>query len=278
MSTYSVLIATYIKDCPEKLQRALESILENDFKLDEIVLVCDGPITSSQERLIDIFSDKVKSQSIIFKKISLEKNKGLPSALNEGLKNTSADWVFRMDSDDICTPTRFSDQIKFQQETKADIIGGRIAEFEGQYTKSNCSLERKIPIGKIKLGMKSILRNPFNHMTVMYKRNDILKIGGYREYKNFEDYELWIRALNNGLQLANIDKVVCYVDTDALIQRRSGVNYLKSELKLYKDLALNYNNPGLYISVGVIRSILRILPRKIFEFIYLSCTRKKISI
>lgn len=278
MSTYSVLIATYIKDCPEKLQRALESILKSDFKINEIVLVCDGPITDSQTTVINSCRLKALDLGIEFRKIFIEKNKGLPSALNEGLKNISSEWVFRMDSDDICTPTRFSDQIKFQQEMKADIVGGRIAEFEGAYSKNKCSLERKVPIGKIRLGLKSILRNPFNHMTVMYRKDDILKIGGYRDYKNFEDYELWIRALNNGLQLANIDKVVCHVDTDALIQRRSGLNYLKTEFKLYKDLALNYKNPILYISVGTVRSVMRILPKKLFGYIYLTCTRKKIAI
>jgi hypothetical protein len=39
--------------------------------------------------------------------------------------------------------------------------------------------------------------NCFNHASVIFKKNVILKIGGYRPFPECEDYELWIRLIQN---------------------------------------------------------------------------------
>ena len=40
------------------------------------------------------------------------------------------DWVFRMDTDDICVPNRFEKQVAFiEQHPETIIFGGQIAEF-----------------------------------------------------------------------------------------------------------------------------------------------------
>ena len=48
--------------------------------------------------------------------VRLPENVGLGKALNEGMKHCSYDWVFRMDTDDICLPDRFEKQIEFIQK------------------------------------------------------------------------------------------------------------------------------------------------------------------
>ena len=41
----------------------------------------------------------------------------------------------------------------------------------------------------------AILHNPFIHPTVMFDKEKILRVGGYRNFKHVEDYELWTRII-----------------------------------------------------------------------------------
>ena len=54
-------------------------------------------------------------------------------------------------------------------------------------------------------------RNPMNHVTVCIKKESLLKAGGYLPLKYVEDYYLWVRMINCGLKLANINITTVYV-------------------------------------------------------------------
>ena len=60
----------------------------------------------------------------------LKENQGLGKALNEGLRHCSYELVARMDTDDICYPTRFEEEVKYMGENPdTDICGSWISEF-----------------------------------------------------------------------------------------------------------------------------------------------------
>ena len=50
---YSVLMSVYQKECPAYLHAAIKSMLNQTEVPDEIVLVCDGPLTDDQNQVID---------------------------------------------------------------------------------------------------------------------------------------------------------------------------------------------------------------------------------
>lgn len=43
-------------------------------------------------------------------------------------------------------------------------------------------------------------------MTVMFRKEDILKVGGYQHFYLLEDYWLWTRMINEGFKFYNIQK------------------------------------------------------------------------
>jgi hypothetical protein len=53
----------------------------------------------------------------------------------------------------------------------------------------------------IKLALS--LANPIVHSTALIRRSSLVKVGGYSNAKS-EDYELWIRMLNEGLKLKRL--------------------------------------------------------------------------
>lgn len=85
----------------------LESLRQQTRPTDEIVLIFDGSATEALESAVEKYQDLLP-----LKVVKLAQNHGLgKKALNEGLRHCSHEWVFRMDTDDICDPQRFEKQV-----------------------------------------------------------------------------------------------------------------------------------------------------------------------
>ena len=196
---FSVLMAVYKKEQPLFFKEALRSVFEQSLIPNEVVLVKDGPLTEELEQVIADFSSKNEQLKII----TLEKNQGLGEALRIGLNACSFDLVARMDSDDICKPYRFEKQIAFLKEhQEITIVGSWIEEFSDCKEKIEAIRELPQEDKQLKIFMK--WRNPFNHMTVMFRKKDILAVGGYQPFYLLEDYYLWNRLANANYCFANI--------------------------------------------------------------------------
>ncbi len=77
MEKYSVLMSLYKKEHPEYLRLALDSMINQTVKPDEIVLVEDGPLTDELYVVVNEYKDKLTL-------VINENNLGLGLALNEG--------------------------------------------------------------------------------------------------------------------------------------------------------------------------------------------------
>lgn len=200
---FSCLIASYFKDCPSQLQKALDSLERQTLPATEIVLVEDGPLSEELYRIVDEYK-----LSLPIKIVQLKENKGLGTALNIGLQKCSYDIVFRMDTDDICEVTRFEKQIEFLvANPNVDIVGTWTKDIDDR---GEIIGERTFPTehGDI---LDIIWSCPFAHPTVAFRRKPILKIGSYRtDIKRRQDYDLWMRAAASGLRFANIPEYLLY--------------------------------------------------------------------
>lgn len=273
---FSLLMSLYFKESPSYLNQALSSVwVDQTVRPSEIILVLDGPITKDLTNIIDIW--KVKLQESL-KIVELKENVGLGNALNIGLKNCSNEWVFRMDTDDICMPDRFEKQLAFI-ESNPDVVvfGGQVLEFENE--PNDFQVLKSVPTTNEEIRLFSQKRCPFNHMTVAYKKSIILELGGYQHHLFMEDYNLWLRVIGAGYKVANLADVVLYARVgNGMHARRKGLEYIKSEkqlLNLKKDLKLQ--NPLYANMLFLIRSMFRLMPSALLGKIYNIFLRKKVS-
>ena len=222
MKKYSVLMSLYIKEKPEYLRLAVDSMLNQTVKPDEIVIVEDGPLTDALYAVLDEYGDKIT-------RIRNEKNLGLGLALNVGLKACRNELVARMDTDDISKPERCEAQLHyFEQHPETDIVGGDIAEFIGDET--NTVGKRMVPRTNAEIREYMKKRCALNHVSVMFKKAAVQNAGGYQEWFWNEDYYLWIRMWLNGAVFGNTGTVLVNVRTgEEMYQRRGGKKYFKSE-------------------------------------------------
>lgn len=109
-----------------------------------------------------------------------------------------------MDSDDISVLDRCERQLKeFAEDDRLTVVGGNILEFTEDPAKPVS--RRLVPCDNEGIQKYARRRQPFNNMTVMYKRSAVLKVGGYKAMTRSEDYDLYVRILHEGYYCKNIN-------------------------------------------------------------------------
>ena len=216
---FSVLMSVYENENSTYLYQCLMSLLNQTLKANEVILVEDGVIPQSLRNVIEKFRDKLNIKSIY-----LKKNYGLAVALNVGLKHCHYDFIARMDSDDICLPNRFEQQVKsFEEEKDLDILGTFAQEIDKNSLKGNV---RRMPIDHKEI-YSCLYLTPFIHSSVMFRKSSISNLGGYNEsLRRRQDYDLWFRAGKAGLKFKNIPGVLLLYRFDQFTHLRQSYSSL----------------------------------------------------
>ncbi|WP_110954054.1 glycosyltransferase [Anaerosinus massiliensis] len=272
MLKFSVLLSIYKKEEPMHFRLSLDSILNQTLLPAEIIVVKDGKLSANLDDICVEYNIKYTN---LFKFVLLEKNQGLGKALQVGLQYCSYDIIARMDTDDIAKPDRFEKQIReFQKDDLLVILGTTIEEFST--TPERIDSIRKVPLSNQEIRQYAKMRNPFNHMTVMFKKSAVLDVGNYQPFYLCEDYYLWYRLLNKGYKAKNLSESLVYARVDKnMFQRRGGIKYFLQEVKLQNIFYRNhFINTFEYIRNIGIRMIARLIPNAIRGILYRKCMRK----
>lgn len=265
MTSFSVLLSVYSREQGEFLKAALQSVFNQTLMPDEVILVKDGPLTTGLECVINEFCTRYST----LKAIALPCNVGLGTALNEGLKHCRCPLVARMDSDDICAPTRFEKQVAlFEKQTNLSVVGSWVSEFATDPTQLRSM--RSLPETDSEIKKFAQSRNPVNHPSVMFKAAAVNSVGGYKPFYLFEDYYLWGRLIKRGFEFANIPESLVWMRTgDGLIGRRGGLAYVKSEIRLQRAfLKMGLINRLTFLKNVFIRVTVRLMPNSLRANIY----------
>ena len=226
---YSVLMSVYQRERADNLRAAMNSIWAQTVKPNDFVLVCDGPLTTELDAVIEEMQQAHPELQVV----RLEKNSGLGNALNAGIKHCKNELVARMDSDDISYPDRCERQLTiFRDNPELSICSGTVQEFTNSTEKIEA--ERILPEDQEKILEFAKKRNPFNHPCVMYKKEAVEAAGGYQDFFLLEDYFLWIRMLQNGVIGYNIQEPLLWMRAGSdMYKRRGGWKYACSQVDLY---------------------------------------------
>ncbi|MBY3623486.1 glycosyltransferase [Acinetobacter sp. CUI P1] len=262
-------MAVYKNDKAEYIKQAIDSLLDQTVKPNEIVIVIDGPIPDEIENELYNYNSSLKL-------IRLSENVGLGLALREGLKQCSYELVARMDSDDISMLNRFEMQIKcFKANQDISLVGTNISEFIGDT--SNVVSYRKVPSSDKEIRKYMKTRSPFNHMSVMFKKSEVERAGSYKHWHLNEDYYLWVRMNLANCKFMNLNETLVNVRVDEeTFLRRGGWGYYMTQKRIF-DFMLNNNiiNIFEYCYNNGVRFITRMmLPNKIRKWMYLRFLRE----
>ena len=190
------------------LPMALRSLRAQTLKDWELVVVDDGSTDNTPAVLAQAASGDPRIR------VLNSFGQGLVPALNCGLASCRARLVARMDGDDIAHPSRLAEQAAFL--TAHDTIGLVACSF------------RHFPRNKVGIGMigyeqwqnqlvthESIMadffvESPFVHPSVMFRRQTVEAVGGYRDMGWAEDYDLWLRLASAGTSFARLPRTLFF--------------------------------------------------------------------
>ena len=191
----SVLLPVY--NAGKYLEPTIKSILAQDIKDFEFLIINDSSTDESGEVIERLAADRTNVRVIHH-----QKNMGLSATLNEGLNLSTCRFVVRMDQDDIALPSRLRIQYLFMKSRPHLAAAGSYVYHMG----INESFDKLIilPTEPNEIREKLPNANCLYHPAVILDRDKVLEAGGYRpEFKNAEDYDLWLR-LSRFHDLANI--------------------------------------------------------------------------
>lgn len=269
---YSVLMSVYYKEKPEYLKQAIESIQEQTFPTDNFVLVCDGPMTSELDKIIE---NKQLEMRNVLDVVRLPNNVGLGMALNEGIKHCKNELVARMDSDDVAYPYRCDRQMKiFRKYPEVAICSGTVEEFSASLEVIDA--KRVLPETNNEIIQFAKQRNPFNHPCVMYKKTAVESVGSYQDFYLLEDYYLWIRMLMAGYQGYNIQEPLLHMRAGSdMYKRRAGWKYTESQVSLFRFMRdKRFINNKQYIKSCMIRSGSALAPNWLRKLMFKKVLRR----
>jgi glycosyltransferase involved in cell wall biosynthesis len=194
----TVSVVLPVRDGEPFLREALESVLRQTHADLEIVVVDDGSTDGTAETLAAVRDPRLR----VFRQPA----DGLVSALRRGLAESRGALVARMDADDVAEPRRIERQVELLDRRPRV---GMAATWVAVIDERGRELRREVlPSDDRDLSRRLLLRNPFQHGSVVVRREALEAAGGYRDdYGANEDYDLW-RRIAASWELACVPEVL----------------------------------------------------------------------
>ena len=183
------------------LAEAIESTLAQTFDDLELIAVDDESTDRSLEMLRDYESDDDRVRVIA------RPHTGLVGARNDGIDAACGKYVAALDNDDTMSPERLERQVEFLEHQEDFVAVGAAAllvDVDGDPL-----IERHLPTSADEIERELLNgRNPMMQPGVLFKREALLAISGYREgFEYSEDFDLFLRLSERG-RLGNLDQVL----------------------------------------------------------------------
>lgn len=269
---YSVLMSLYKKEKPEYLRLAIDSMINQTVKPNEIIIVEDGPLTDELYAVLDEY--EMRDSQIILR-YKNQTNLGLGLALNNGLRISHNELVARMDTDDISKPDRCEKQLSvFESDPELAVVGTWVDEF---YTTPDKVIStRVVPCKYEEIYEFAKKRSAFNHPTVMYRKSKVLEQGGYNDLRRNQDVDLFGRMLFSGCKAKNIgESLLLFRSNNDLAKRRKSWSNTKSYIKTIKNFwEMGYSSFYDYITIAIAQTSMFLMPVSLQRWIYKQFLRK----
>ena len=188
------------------IESAIRSILNQDLKNFEFIIVDDGSTDSTAH----IISDWAKKDRRI--RVISQGQMGIIEALTAGLAQCSAPLIARMDADDLAHRQRLSKQVAFSKENpELAVVGCKVTAFPEESVKKGYRIYIKwlnslITSGQI--AREIFIESPIVHPSALINRSWLERVGGYQDHGWPEDYDLWLRLHTAGAKFAKVPEVL----------------------------------------------------------------------
>ena len=185
------------------LKRALISLSQQTYKNFKTLIVLDE-CWGNTKTMIELANYNL--DLTILKK---DKKQGLAYAIEFGLKYVDTEWVGFLDGDDLYLPDKIEKQLHYIDNNEIDFLGTHSWNIIGIDDDDNLlpsCFDVNENITHLEIFNKIFTENVLTHGSMLVRKSALLELGGYRDIKGMEDWDLWQRAINNGYKFYQIPK------------------------------------------------------------------------
>ncbi len=186
------------------LPAALDSMFRQTFSSWELVAVDDGSTDATPAILAEAALGDCRVRVI------QSPGRGLVPALNAGLALCRAPLVARMDGDDISHPRRLEMQAALLDTDPAiGLVACAFRSFPRHVLGTGMLVYeawQNTLVSHDRIVRDIFVESPFVHPSVMFRKDAVLAVGGYRRMDWAEDYDLWLRLVGAGVRFARLQQ------------------------------------------------------------------------
>ena len=258
---YRVSIIMGIYNCENKLDEAIQSLLDQTNQQWKLIMCDDGSKDNTYK--------KAKSYAEQYENIILiqnDKNMGLNYTLNHCLEYVDTEYVARMDADDISLLTRLEKEINFLDDHHEYAIVStpmiyfdehgdfRVGKGNGEVIKSDF-----------------IKGTPFCHAPCMVRSEAYRKVKGYtvaEKLLRVEDYHLWYKMYLYGYRGYNLKEPLYKMRDDRDAKNRRKYKYRINEAYVKYLIVRDFNLSKINYIKMLKPLIVGLLPTFLYDFLH----------
>ena len=238
MSTPLLTIVMPAYSAAKYIRGTIQSICDQSFTQWKLIVINDAS-KDETAAIVQSFSDPRITL------ITNEQNLRVAKTMNKGIAMVDTPYFARIDSDDLCQPEHFQKHIDFfEQNPDIAICGSNVITIdENNNFNRNWYYETTPEMIKA----SAVFGCPFIQSSVMFRTEVIKALGGYREEMELiEDYELWLRAIQQ-YKCANLPELLIkyriHTGNMSQVNKNKIMQLLESAyLKYSKELGVDTEN------------------------------------
>ncbi len=220
------------------------SILDGTFQDLELVIVDDGSTDQTLDRLKSINDPRLV--------LTKTPHQGVVAAANKAASMAQAQWIARMDADDISHPHRLETQWKFAMQNQCDIISGlvSITDLSGNPVQSMRRYEDWLNslTTHEDLMANRFVELPMVNPSILARREFFLDKCRQGDFP--EDYDQWLSAFEGGAKAGKTQSLI--------LDWRDHENRLTRNDARYKQEAFDHCKRH-YLLSGPLRNIRKVI-------------------
>lgn len=190
-----VSIITPVYGTEKYLPKCIESVLNNDYKNIEFIIINDGSKGNCDEIVNSYHDERIKYIN--------QKNGGIGNARNNGIKSSTGDYLLFLDSDDDLASNAISKMVNLSEEKGYDIV---VTNYQDIYQGNN-----KVD----KINLPDIQGNIYNNPSLINNINlgpsnklfkkELFNNLSFPENVKYEDFALVLKLISKSLNIGHVE-------------------------------------------------------------------------
>ena len=217
MTKLSILLCAH---CPnanydDLIVKAISSIYEQSYTDYKLFIVLDECWSGTLSKVKDVITPDTE---IIIR----NKKEGLARAKNAGLERINTEYVAFLDADDEYLPGKLEKQMNFVENNSVDFLG-TLATIKDVRKGTLKFFPSGISVGEYETHEQicNIIghENVMTHGSMLIRKKALDELGGYKDVRGKEDWDLWKRAMSSGYKFYQLQERLYLLTMGTSVER-----------------------------------------------------------